>query len=346
MKRIGIIVLALSIFIAFAFTSCDTEPIHSYDAKYVALVDDKPVENLSSVKDAKKIVLLKSYTPENAIELSDVTVEVYDGDLEERGALELKAKVMSGNVTLKNINSKSITVDEGFTGTLTFDGGILEETTPGKEAFLVERDNEQATYVFKNMSIKTGTQKGIKIQSAKSITIENCSFDGSGLNPDSTGEEWETRSLSAIDITIEGEKQSENAKIIIKGCTFKNIERGNDYPYDTAGAIKIKSQVETRPIGSVEITGNTFENCVRDVVIGKADAGNKEFHKYTGDSSRWKIENNSSNRLESIEDVTILVWKSADSETAEKEAKIIGEVRGGCTVYDIAKAPRYTTSKV
>ena len=104
MKRIGIIVLALSIFIAFAFTSCDTEPIHSYDAKYVALVDDKPVENLSSVKDAKKIVLLKSYTPENAIELSDVTVEVYDGDLEERGALKLKAKVMSGNVTLKNIN--------------------------------------------------------------------------------------------------------------------------------------------------------------------------------------------------------------------------------------------------
>ena len=336
MKRIGFIVLALSIFIAFAFTSCDTEPIHSYDAKYVALVDDKPVEDLSSVKDAKKIVLLKSYTPENAIELSDVTVEVYDGDLEERGALELTAKVMSGNVTLKNINSKSITVDKDFAGTLTFDGGILEEQTPGKEAFLVERDNKQATYVFKNMSIKTGTQKGIKIQSAKSITIENCSFDGSGLNPDSTGEEWETRSLSAIDITIERKNQTENAQIIIKGCTFKNIERGNDYPYDTAGAIKIKSQVENSPIGSVEITGNTFENCVRDVVIGKADAGNKEFHKYTGDSSKWTIENNSSNRLESIKDVTILVYNAT-----EKINECIGEVRGGCTVYDIAEAEVY-----
>ena len=349
----------MAVLMAFVAVSCEEEAVHShsYDAKthicscgavdgdkYIAIVDGVAVETIE-LAGAKEVELLDAYIGETALELSDITIGVYTADGVSRGALELNAVVKSSEVTLKSISSKSITVDNDFVGTFTFEGGVLEETAKGKEAFLIDSNHKQAAYVFKGMEVKTGTQKGIKIQSAKSIAIENCIFDGSGLDAATEGEEAQTRSLSAIDITIEGANNTDKVKISITGCTFRNINQAKEYPYDTAGAIKIKSQIVNMPIEDVTITGNSFEDCIRDVVIGKANVGISNYHERTGSSSEWKIEgNHSTNNEKNVKLIPVLVYKEQENSDKGNVSECIGVIRGGCSVYDIATATCYKKS--
>lgn len=304
-------------------------------ANAVAIVDGKAVTELTSAAVANKtITLLKDYTG-TAFELNGTTVEAATK------GLKLNAVVMSGEVTLKNISTQNITVNTNFNGTLTFEGGVLEAQTNGTAAFLRNAEGAQADYVFKNMTVKTGTEKGIKIQRAKSVKIENCEFDGTALSSETKSDISQTRSLSAIDITIEGTTTDETfakTNITITGCTFKNIgfaddKDGNDQTQlDTAGAIKIKNQMTANGgIGEVTITGNKFENVCRDIVIGKAKEGDTDYQTRTwAKDSAWTVSGNTSTYTEtSVKEIQV--------KTEATNTKI-GKIVGGCAVFDIGDA--------
>ncbi len=261
--------------------------------------------------------------------------------------------VNSGDVKFENVNSKNIGVGDNFEGLLTFDGGVLDGEADGKNTFLVKEDFNQkrAAYVFKNLKVNTGTQKGIKIARAKSITIENCVFDGANLDAEATSAtgdpDYLTRSTSAIDIILYNVAGESAVDVSITGCTFKDISSGEGHPYDTAGAIKIKNHnaITSGGLGKVVITGNEFSNCVRDVVIGKANdetIASSSFVTQTPavldadgeiDNENWTIANNKS--TSHSEDILVYIKSSANDGKIKAE---IGKVVGGCYVYDISTA--------
>lgn len=306
----------------------------------VAIIDGTAVETLTSdaVKN-KTVTLLADYKPETAIELDGTTIEAVPTET----GIVLKAVVKSGNVTLENINTKEITVDDNFAGSLVFDGGYLEAKNNSTYAFLRGYEGKQADYTFKDMKVSTGTEKGIKIQRAKSITIDKCIFDGTNLSTTTNNDIDQTRSLSAIDITLEGTNDSGFAKtnITITNCIFKNIKYGVDGDgnetthLDTAGAIKIKNQMTGNGgIGKVTITGNTFTNVCRDIVIGKAKDGYFDYQERTwttDDSEAWTVKNNTST-------FTTETVKNVEVKTGVAEKTKIGKMQGGCAIFDIGDA--------
>jgi len=290
--------------------------------------------------EAKTTIETTDFVGNTAIVLKDLTDKEYT--LENctivGNMVELNGVVSgSADVTLQNIYTTSVTVAQGFSGTLTFDGGKLKNTSQ-KEAFIAssKTSTPNASYVFKNMTVEASTLKGIKIQSAKSVVIENCEFDGSKLNGTSGDDISQTRSLSAIDITIE---DSSIVKVDIKitDCIFKNIPYGDGSPYDTAGAIKIKDQ-QGGKIGTVVIENNKFINCCRDIVIGKAqESDNRDLHGKTFDvnsSAKWTVRNNiSTATAESIKSIDVKTY--FDQTTLKTK---IGKMVGGCAVFDVADA--------
>ena len=304
----------------------------------VAIIDGTAVETLTSdaVKN-KTVTLLADYT-ETAIELDGTTIEAVPTE----NGIVLKAVVKNGNVTLENINTQEITVDNDFAGSLVFEGGYLQAKDNSTYAFLRGYEGKQADYTFRNMKVSTGTEKGIKIQRAKSITIDKCTFDGTNLLTTTGGDINQTRSLSAIDITLEGTNDSEFAKtnITITNCIFKNIRYGVDGDdnetthLDTAGAIKIKNQMkENGGIGKVTITGNKFTNVCRDIVIGKAkdEYFDYQTRTWTTGSAAWTVKNNTSTfTTETVKNVEV------KTEVAEKTK--IGKMQGGCAIFDIGDA--------
>ena len=307
----------------------------------------------------KEIYLLKEVAAEDLSK--EVTINLNGKTFKKEGGFAISGNVTikngsvenvtvnSGNVKFENVNSKNIGVGDNFEGSLTFDGGVLDGEADGKNAFLVKEDVNQkrAAYVFKNLKVNTGTQKGIKIARATSITIENCMFDGTNLNVESaTGDpDYLTRSTSAIDIVLYNVAGESAVDISITGCTFKGISSGKGHPYDTAGAIKIKNHnaITSGGLGKVVITGNEFSDCVRDVVIGKANdetIASSSFVTQTPavldadgkiDNDDWTIANNKSTSTSK----EILVYiKSADTKIKAE----IGKEVGGCYVYDISTA--------
>ncbi len=304
----------------------------------VAIIDGTAVETLTSdaVKN-KTVTLLADYT-ETAIELDGTTIEAVPTE----NGIVLKAVVKNGNVTLENINTQEITVDNDFAGSLVFEGGYLQAKDNSTYAFLRGYEGKQADYTFRNMKVSTGTEKGIKIQRAKSITIDNCIFDGTNLSTETGNDISQTRSLSAIDITLEGTtSDSEFAKtnITITNCVFKNINYGvdsdnnNETHLDTAGAIKIKNQMkENGGIGKVTITGNKFTNVCRDIVIGKAKDGSIDWQTRTWatGSEAWTVKNNTST-------FTTETVKNVEVKTEAEKTKI-GKMQGGCAIFDIGDA--------
>ena len=121
------------------------------------------------------------------------------------------------------------------------------------------------------------TNKGMYGTNFGDLTVKNCSFINCDINPGGSAEI--TRSGSAIDVN---QIYSGGNNIVIVNNTFKNI----DSTGGTAGAIKIKvrnaeKETDTSDIKnqvgadgkfkSIEISGNTFEGCVRDVVFGTGD---------------------------------------------------------------------------
>ena len=364
MKK-SILIIALVALLAIFAISCVEDPIYTpnfdpekhMDLKtgvlepgYTVVIDDtayKP-NDITSAKVKGKTIELAADLEVNNLELEDTKVVLYTGDRDPgRKNLVLNATVKSGNVTLKGLSTKGIKVDTNFAGSLTFEGGILESTDSAnnKEAFLIPTDNAEADYTFKGMTVATSTQKGIKIQSAKSITIENCTFDAKYLKEDavSGSKDWETRSLSAIDITLEKKDDNTKTNITIKGNKFSDIPKGSFKggvtDSDTAGAIKIKAQNNTSPvIETVEITGNIFTNCCRDIVIGKADETGNVRHKntYIDGSNPWTVKDNKPNKIDNIGDKGFGVL--TDNSKTPVEAKKIGKAVGGAVVFDIADA--------
>ena len=308
-----------------------------------------------------EIYLLKEVTAEDLSK--EVTINLNGKTFKKEGGFVISGNVTikngsvenvtinSGNVKFENVNSKNIGVGDGFEGSITFDGGVLDGEADGKNAFLVKEDVNQkrAAYVFKNLKVNTGTQKGIKIARAKSITIENCVFDGANLDVEAASEDpdYLTRSTSAIDIVLYNVAGESAVDVSITGCTFKDISSGEGHPYDTAGAIKIKNHnaITSGGLGKVVITGNEFSNCVRDVVIGKANdetIASSSFVTQTPavldadgkiDNENWTIANNKS--TSQSEDILVYIKSSANDGKIKAE---IGKVVGGCYVYDISAA--------
>ena len=305
--------------------------------------------------DGSKVVLLKDYdATHDQITLGSCTVV---GNL-----TKLYAKV-SGNkeVVLKNIHTTNVKIDDvaGFNGSLTFDGGLLETSDPGAEdanaAFYATKG--LGSYTFKNMTIAANVTKGIKIASAKSVTIENCEFDASRLTSYVTGAESSLRSLSLIDIQEQNYMKNSNSTqkmtIKISGNHFAYAPQGKVLTgvadSDTAAAIKIKTEKQNeRSAGfdKVTITNNKFENCYRDVSVGcnvyqSATAGKRvEDRDATGNtvvSPLWEVSGNTTTlTAEVVANRGILTYRA--SADADSIAAKVGRIEGGCALWETARS--------
>ena len=237
----------------------------------IAIVNNIAVPEFTDNKITADTILLKDYTS------TSIKVE---GDVKITGNLTKFSLTIvgSGNVTLKNIYTTYISVDTEYRGTLTMDGGILDNGGRGtndKDAaiYLAAKECEA---VFKNMTIAASLTKGIKVSSAASISINNCTFDASKLSIAQAGDNSALQSLSLIDIQgIAG------TTVSITNSTFKGApqgatavpttvnENGHLADSDTGAAIKLKIEGGAH-WGSVTINNNTFINNYRDIVVGTA----------------------------------------------------------------------------
>ena len=320
----------------------------------LAIVDGVAKTELgNSDFDGTTVVLLKDYTPATAIELGSCTVI---GNL-----TKLFANVSGTNtVTLKNIHSTNINLKNGtFSGTLTFDGGLLEKSSAGT----TDRDaafsalKGMGTYSFKNMTVAANITKGIKICSAKSVTIENCEFDASRLSAYISGNETDLRSLSLIDIQEQNKGSSnsdEKMTVKISGNYFAYAPQGTIIDgvadSDTAAAIKIKTEKAERSAGfaKVTITGNKFVNCYRDVAVGCNRYQNNTNTKEQADmdaignkveSPLWEVSGNSTTLTQDVvANRGILTYKAntASQSLAEK----VGRIEGGCALWETYRSAR------
>ena len=289
-------------------------------------------------------------------ELKNITLEAGSGSLTLKNGSVSTATVKTGEVTFQNITSTNISLDKDYDGTITFDGGKLKAAAEGETAGYAFKvaENEMTsgkapTYIFRNVEVTAGSLRGIKIVYAKSITVHNCTFNGTSLSASTSSNQpdYLTRALSALDIAV----YSPNVDISIIGCTFNNITGAEAADAvatatDTAAAIKIKAQkVDSTAgsLGNVIIKNNTFTDCVRDVVVGKADTASQSFIYGTNPAidvegnvlSGWTITGNTSNKTSEVGNVGILVYTDS---SGTKQSKKIGKVVGGCTVYDISTA--------
>ena len=290
--------------------------------------------------DGKKVVLLKDY--ETAVNLGSCEIV---GNL-----VKFRANITgSKTITLKNIHSTGLFVSN-FTGSLTLDGGLLEYDSSllaNAEAAAIYINTGYGTYTFKNMTIATNTNKGIKISKAASVTVDNCVFDAANLS--ATGDNYtHTRSLSAIDI----QEQNPSAKltVVIKDCSFENIPQGSlkyGADTDTSAAIKLKS--EGQGFQAVTITGNRFVNCYRDVAIGvnirKTGAGTfltgktPALMRANAIDSKFNISNNTTTQTaEGVATIGYFTYEDYSVNPQTGESERVGRIVGGCAVFETARS--------
>ena len=303
--------------------------------------------------DGNKIVLLKDFA-ESQITLGSCTVI---GNL-----TKLNAKVNGDKtILLKNVHTTNIKVDTslGFNGSLTFDGGLLETSDPGtgdtNAAFFVGKG--LGSYTFKNMTVAANITKGLKISSAKSVTVENCVFDASKLSCVVSGVEASMRSLSLIDIQEQNYSKNSNSTqkmtIRIVNNSFAYAPQGSIVPgvadSDTAAAIKIKTEKQNeRSAGfeTVTITGNSFANCYRDVSVGcnvyesniagkRADDRDATGNKVQ--SPIWTIADNTTTLTASIVAARGVLTFRATTD-ANSLAEKVGRIEGGCGLWETARS--------
>ena len=212
------------------------------------------------------------------------------------------------------------------------------------------------------MTIAANTNKGIKISHAASVTIEGCEFDATNLDAsiDNPGQ-FTARSLAAIDIQEQNVSYAADAgngamAVTIKNNRFIRVPQGSTEggvkDSDTAGAIKIKTEKAARSAGfsKVVITGNTFIDNYRDVVVGcnvygpdvtstkeQADmdaAGNVVA------SPLWEVSGNTTTLTESvIASRGTLTFRNTEN-AANSISEKVGRLEGGCGLWETARSAR------
>jgi hypothetical protein len=171
-----------------------------------------------------------------------------------------------------------------------------------------------------------------------------------------TQDEVYNRSLSCIDIQVQNGALGA-MKIEIKNNKFVNIPQGsitnNVADSDSAGAIKLKVEnlSDGTSLSSVLIEGNTFTNCYRDVVVGvnirlttgynnlnfpeKNPGTLKSEQNNVKNSSIYTIRNNiSTHTAEEVANIGVLVVDDRRSSPSNAYAEKLGEMLGGCAVFN------------
>ena len=189
----------------------------------------------------------------------------------------------SGAVEFDDIYTTGLRA-QGFVGTITFDGGILDNGgrgTADEDAAIYL--NSACTATFKNMKIAASLTKGIKASNVANITIDNCEFDATKLTIAINGQNSDLQSLSLVDIQT---TNNVGTNITIKNSVFKGAPQGatavpemvssskNLADSDTGAAIKIKAE-KAYTLGYVEISNNKFVDNYRDIVVGTAAYADK-----------------------------------------------------------------------
>lgn len=281
-----------------------------------------------------------------------------------------------GTITLENVEVVSMTADN-FNGTLKINGGVLSyvDAHPNGENAALYIRRGSGSYEFKNLTISGTLQKGIKVgQGAKDIVIENCTFDVDAVNWNAVADPNSHRqSLALIDIQT---RTNGTTNITIKNNTFKGAPQGSTTvatavdstgylaDSDTAAAIKLKaevapSNVDNAGFGTVTITGNTFINCYRDIVVGTAaycDANNNLYAAHSSNrtaevavransvsGANWTISGNTTtldNGTITTRGVAVVsaigVYTGFDKCTTI--VRNVGSKVGGCGIWVIANA--------
>ena len=239
-------------------------------------------ELVDAIADGSKIIHLGAdIVPETSIEISR-SVRIIGNDH------KLKANISgNGTIVFENIYTTNITVQQngGFIGTLIFNGGWLDTDRPGtadSAAAFYSRNNPNASFEFRNMNITANITKGIKIYNAKSVLIDNCEFDATKLAVVQGGTNSDIQSLSLVDIQID----VSGTDITITNSHFEGApqgsiavpnfinENGEWADSDTGAAIKLKVEKGAQ-YGNVVISGNTFVDNYRDVLVGTAPYANQ-----------------------------------------------------------------------
>ncbi|MBR4270499.1 MAG: hypothetical protein IKQ31_02360 [Clostridia bacterium] len=325
--------------------------------------NDEAVTSLPSILTDATVILLKDYDYDKPQVTISGNTKIY-GNMS-----KLNAKVVGdeSNVLLKNIHTTGIKIGDnnGFSGTIEFDGGQLDydgvNFSNGEGAAFYARTG-YGTYRFKNMTISTGTNKGIKISKAKEVLVENCIFDARCLSAEGiTGtsqNEVYNRSLSCIDIQVQNGALGA-MDITIRGNTFVSVPKGDwtngVTDTDSAGAIKLKTEA-ANSLESVLIENNTFTNCYRDIVVGvniRLTSGYSNLNFPAKNPATLKDEQNNVNNAEiytisnnistfdatSVADRGVLIVDDQRvSGDKRAYAEKIGEMMGGCAVFNTYKS--------
>ena len=344
----------------------------SYDVVAYVLIDNV-VTKVPVVKTAAKL--------EAALADTNVTAIMLDADIVPESPIEISRSIriigkdhklkatISGNGTIvfDDIYTTNITIKKsGFSGTLIFNGGWLDTDRPGTEdsdAAIYSSNNPNASFEFRNMSITANITKGIKIFNAKSVLIDGCEFDATKLAVVQGAVNSNIQSLSLVDIQLntgatdititnshfEGAPQG---SIAVPACVNASGELADS---DTGAAIKLKVEKGAQ-YGNVVISGNTFVNNYRDVLVGTAPYANQLQQPATSASNGrsaeglqynvidgWTISDNTTtltSETVSARGVATLSYIGGPSPFNKYTTYVgnVGEVVDGCAVWVIGNA--------
>ena len=241
------------------------------------------------------VVSAKEYTLEENTIIADLNIDYTQDIIIDGNGYTLTGKFNQIKNDI-NIEISNVTIDV--------------DSSPETEDIAIDIRSNGATLILDNVTILNYTKAGVYAEQFKSIIINNSTFDGSGTDEIGEGSGTEAdlvkRSAAGIDLNIGNSVSTDYAieKIEITNSTFRNVieTEGNT----TGGGIKvkIKNKEHLTSMCDVIIENNTFEENVRDLVIGtdspktgttttQADTGNITF-KLLGNSA-MKVVNNSSN---------------------------------------------------
>ena len=211
------------------------------------------------------------------------------------------------------------------------------------------------------MSITASITKGIKISNAKSILIDGCTFDATKLSIVVNQINSDIQSLSLVDIQIY-DTAGGNPDITITNSVFVGAPQGSTAvptgtlaDSDTGAAIKLKVEKGCQ-FGTVTITGNTFTNNYRDILVGTAPYANQLQMSATAASSGRSAEGLQYNKIDGwiiSENTTTLTADVVASRGVATLSYIggpgsfnkfttsvsnVGQLTGGCGIWVIADA--------
>lgn len=172
----------------------------------------------------------------------------------------------------KSVTIQNVTMD-GLIGEVGVDADPFEE--------ILVSVSTTGNVVIDNVTFINFDEKAIYVDAVKSLTVTNSVFECDGTinignndygdNPD---KDFMYRSASGIDMNLgNNAKTIDIESIHISNNTFRNVLVVDDpavQAESTAGAIKIKVKDKANLviIGTITIEENSFENNVRDLVIG------------------------------------------------------------------------------